>query len=101
MPYLIIIAILAAVGVIRLYVQHRRENVSAEAVDGFLDSLEAIAAPPARGRPVRPRSQQPARRRQGPSPVPRTSSLVLDPERREAARRRIEARRAGRNRLAG
>jgi len=102
MPYLIIIAVVAAVGVVRLYLQHRREKVRVQEVDGFLDSLEAIAAPvSAPARPVPSRGRQPNPRHPGPGAGQRSSSTALDPERRAAARRRIEARRASRSRLAG
>jgi len=102
MPYLIIMAVVAAIGVVRLYLQHRRENVSVHEVDGFLDTLEAIAAPTAApARPVPSRGRRPKPRHPGPAAGPRSFATELDPERRAAARRRIEARRASRNRLAG
>lgn len=102
MPYLIIMAALAAAALTRLYLQHRRESVRVQAVDGFLDSLEAISSSPAGPeRPAVPQRDLQSRRRPQPAPTRRGREVSLDPERRAAARRRIEQRRKARSRLAG
>lgn len=102
MPYLIIIALVAATGLTRLYLQHRRESLRAHEVNGFLDSLEAISAPPPRPTSsVVARRERPARSRPAAAPVRRGREVSLDPDRRAAARLRIEQRRKARSRLAG
>ncbi|MGH2754829.1 MAG: hypothetical protein ACRDLB_10385 [Actinomycetota bacterium] len=113
MVYLVIMFIVAAAGITRLWLQQRKERAHLETVDGFRESLESISATPPRrprvaradgsGRPARPERASagaPAPMRHAPPPtrtaVPRYKPL--DPERRAAAKRRLEARRKARAR---
>jgi hypothetical protein len=95
--YLFIMVLVAGTGITRLWMMQRRQRAHLETVDGFRLSLERISeqtrARPAGGRrmPTRP-SGAPGR----PRPVSRSSSI--DPARRAAAKRRIEARRRARAR---
>lgn len=83
----------AAAGITRLWLQQRRENARLNSVDGFRDSLQKISTPPTRRRRPGVRSQRPA-------PISHAPRTQLDPARREAAKRRIEARRRARQRVA-
>ncbi|MEA2477630.1 MAG: hypothetical protein QOF16_1388 [Actinomycetota bacterium] len=85
MIYLLLLAAIAGVAIARLWIMQRRERSHLETVDGFQKSLERLSSSP--GLSGRPRSVQP-RVRRGPSHRP-----TLDPERRAAAKRRLEARR--------
>lgn len=95
MLYLVIMVVLAAAGITRLWLQQRREGARLDSVDGFREGLQALSAPDKDRTQVR----RPATR-------PQTSRVTrgaqpLDPARREAAKRRIEARRrAARRRVA-
>ncbi|MFP5297931.1 MAG: hypothetical protein ACLGHL_02960 [Actinomycetota bacterium] len=97
MLYLAIMVFVAVVGITRLWLQQRREGARMNSVDGFREGLQALSTPsdvqPAR-RPVRSSPARPtaARTARGPQP--------LDPARREAAKRRIEARRRARRHVA-
>ena len=84
MVYVIILVLVATAAITKLWLGQRRQRATLESVEGFRESLERIATGPGLG-------YARATRRTGPR-GPRT----LDPERREAARRRLEARRAGR-----
>lgn len=84
MVYVVILILVAAAGIAKLYLTQRRQRATLETVEGFRASLERIATDPGLG-------YARATRRSG-SRRPRT----LDPDRREAARRRLEARRAAR-----
>lgn len=102
MIYLVIMFLVAATGLASLWVQQRRERAHLGSVDGFKDSLERLSAAPL-VRPRRrsaspPRAAAPARRRSPSAGHPsgrRTSGRhsSLDPARRAAARKRIDARR--------
>jgi hypothetical protein len=93
--YLIIIVLVAAVGIGRLWWIQRRLATSLQTVDGFRASLERLsgqeAAPPAGAgsREAAPLSTPPDKTSSDPYLEP------LDPERRAAAKRRLEARRRG------
>lgn len=97
MLYLVIMVAVAVAGITRLWLQQRRDSARLNSVDGFREGLEALStqrpagpvARPTRSAAVRPR---PARSARGPQP--------MDPARREAAKRRIEARRRARQRVA-
>ena len=114
-PYLLIMLVVAAAGITRLYLMHRRERSQLNSIDGFRDSLDRIgwhttprrvtARPDIRARavarsasPERPatRSHRSARHHSG-----RSGSNRLDPAKREAAKRRLEARRRGSMRIPG
>lgn len=84
MIYLAIMFVVAAVGMTVLWVQQRRERSHLETVESFQSSMEKIS-PEAGSRPASPRKPV---RRGSPAEANR-----LDPARREAARRRLEARR--------
>lgn len=101
MIYLVIMFLVAGTGLASLWVQQRRTRAHLETVDGFRSSLEALSTapvvrarrrrPPAASRSVAPRraASSPARR----AAPHRSSRDSLDPSRRAAARKRIEARR--------
>jgi hypothetical protein len=97
--YLVIMVVVAAAGIASLWVQQRREKAHLSSVDDFRSSLERISARPvrfARDAGPRRRAQHPQGRTTTPArraPQHRTRG-GLDPERRAAAKRRIEARRA-------
>jgi hypothetical protein len=89
--YLAIFLVVAGGGIASLWLYQRRQRSHFQSVDGFRTSLERISthevvspSSPAVRRPVSVRST--GRRRPEP----------LDPERREAARKRLERRRAAR-----
>lgn len=98
MVYLVIIVVVAAAGILRLWLEQRREQSQLDSIAGFSSTLEAIkprftrsrvrgSAPRAR----RPRSSLAGWLTAGPRP---------EGDRRSVARRRIEARRAvGRHEL--
>lgn len=112
MTYLVIMFLLAGAGIFRLWLMQRRERSHLDSVDGFKAGLEAISADawvPAEKTATtrrtftetavsgRPRGRSSGVARAG-APVgsardgaPRTTTL--DPARREAAKRRLEARR--------
>lgn len=90
MIYLVIFVVVAAGGIGSLWFYQRRERKQLNSVDSFCASLERIS------------TQQlvsPAHIESGPSQVRPGGSRrpePLDPARREAARRRLERRRAAR-----
>ena len=94
MSYLIFMFLLAAAAIARLWMQQRKEQSHQQTVDGFQTALAKISGPhpyarsPRRGAPAARPSV--ARVRTGRQPQP------LDPARREAAKRRLEARRRAR-----
>jgi hypothetical protein len=115
--YLLIVLFVAAAGITRLYLMHRRERSQLNSIDGFRDSLDRIgwhatpkrvaARPDIRARAVAragatertvTRSHRAAGR---PQRTARGTSNRLDPARREAAKRRLEARRRGSLRIPG
>ena len=95
MAYLLIIVVVATVGILRLWLQQRR-LVKAEwrSVNGYRTTLERVSAHPAprlsgaEQRTAIRRNMAPATGSPGPRGV-----TPMDPARREAAKRRIEARR--------
>lgn len=116
MPYLLIMLVVAAAGITRLYLMHRRERSQLSSIDGFRDSLDRIgwhttprrvtARPDIRARavarsaaPERPASR--SHRPQRTHSSSRSGSNRLDPAKREAAKRRLEARRRGSMRIPG
>lgn len=115
MLYLLIVLFVAAAGITRLYLMHRRERSQLNSIDGFRDSLDRIGwhAAPKRvaARPdIRARAE--ARASASELTVTRSHRAAarpqrdgrnnrLDPARREAAKRRLEARRRGSLRIPG
>ncbi|HEV3473291.1 MAG TPA: hypothetical protein VG408_08835 [Actinomycetota bacterium] len=87
MTYLVIFIVVAGAGILALWIHQRRQRSHLGSVDGFRASLERISSSdivvPAK-QVTRPTSVRPKGSRLEP----------LDPVRREAARRRLEARRA-------
>ena len=114
MVYLVIMFIVAAAGITRLWLQQRKERSHLDSVDGFRESLESIqpvyTAPALTERPGRARALRPERAAaSAPTPIRHTAPTrrsaipkhkPLDPERRAAAKRRLEARRKARSRAA-
>ena len=115
MLYLLIVLFVAAAGITRLYLMHRRERSQLNSIDGFRNSLDRIGwhATPKRvaARPdIRARatsraaaSERTVTRSHRAAARPQRSgrSNRLDPARREAAKRRLEARRRGSLRIPG
>ncbi len=95
MIYLVIMVAVAAAGITRLWLQQRRESARMNTVDGFRESLERISSQQGHRteRVVNRSSTRPGMRTTG-RPQP------MDPARRAAAKRRIEARRRARQRVA-
>ncbi|MBW3594687.1 MAG: hypothetical protein KY391_03835 [Actinobacteria bacterium] len=89
MIYIVIMLLVAGAGIGSLWAQQRRQRAHLETSESFRSSLEKIAphANPGPFRRAANAGRRPAGRRQVGRPVP------LDPERREAARARVEARR--------
>jgi hypothetical protein len=114
MVYLVIFLLVAAAGLLRLWIQHRRERSRLRDVDGIMSSLEKLASQEPLG-PVAhshemgapgasSSSRSSAALARAASAEPRgaePSSTALDPQSRRAARARIEARRARRARATG
>ena len=90
MVYLGIFVAVALLGIGGLWVAQQRQLRKTNSVEGFRSSLERISTGPVittkRPGPVAPRPHAGPRRRPAP----------LDPARREAAKRRLEHRRASR-----
>lgn len=85
MTYLIFLVVLASAAIFRLWITQRRAQAHLSTVHTFQDSLEKISTRPARSsRSIPTHSLRPPSRR---------GHRVLEPERRAAAKRRIEARR--------
>jgi hypothetical protein len=104
MIYLVILVLAASVSIGRLWMMQRRQRSHLQTVDGFRSSLQRLSEPatldPVR---VRPAGGPQAAVRRNPAPrriaTPRMAHRrpeKLDPARRAAAKRRIEARRAAR-----
>ena len=89
MIYVVILLLVAGAGIGSLWAQQRRQRAHLETAESFRSSLEKIA-PHAQPGPFR-RATRSGRRPAGGRPLGRP--VPLDPERREAARRRVEARR--------
>ena len=89
MIYVMILLLVAGAALGSLWAQQRRQRAHLETAESFRSSLEKIAphATPGPFRRAARAGRRPSSRRQVGRPVP------LDPERREAARRRVEARR--------
>jgi hypothetical protein len=87
--YLLIMLAVAVVGIGSLVFQQRRQRAHLETVEGFQQSLKAISPEAAPG-PFRAAqvSRRPIRRQKAPG-----RPVALDQTRRDAARRRLEARR--------
>ena len=114
-----IVLLVAVAGITRLYLLHRRERSQLSTIDGFRDSLDRIgwhttprraaARPDVRARAVARSANRPSgaeatitrNHRTSRSPQTGRSSNRLDPARREAAKRRLEARRRGSLRIPG
>ncbi|MGI8774530.1 MAG: hypothetical protein ACR2KQ_05890 [Actinomycetota bacterium] len=85
MTYLIFLVVLASAAILRLWIAQRRAQAHLSTVHNFQDSLEKISV-----RPVRLPRSVPSH---GMRPPSRRGHAALEPERRAAAKRRIEARR--------
>ena len=98
MVYLLIMVMVASAGITRLWLLQRRQRAHLTTVDGFRSSLERISEQ-TRARPAGIRRTGPSRP-QGAVNRPRPISRggAIDPARRAAAKRRIEARRRARSR---
>jgi cell division protein FtsN len=92
--YLLIMLAVAVVGIGSLLFQQRRQRAHLQTVEGFQESLKAISPEAAPG-PFRAArvSRGPARKDKVPG-----RPIALDPTRRDAARRRLEARRRAQSR---
>jgi hypothetical protein len=88
--YLVIMVVVAAVGIGRLWLQQRRQQARLFSVAEFRNGLDKIAAPSAAQPAVADRRPPSPRRR------PTHPAQPMDPARRAAAKRRLEERRAGR-----
>lgn len=99
MVYLIVLALVASVAIGRLWLLQHRQRAHIQTVDGFRASLARLSDA---GRPGFGHHEPSPKRR--PATRVRTSGPArpapLDPTRREAAKRRIAARRASRARAA-
>ena len=95
MVYLVVIVAIAGAGIGRLWWIQRRHATSLQTVDGFRSSLERLSAQQGLS-PDEPVASPTVR-----SSAPRDESAAdpylepLDPARRAAAKRRLEARRRG------
>jgi hypothetical protein len=95
--YLILLLLLGAGGITRLMLAQRRRQSELQTVEGFRTSLEAISGPATmEASPTVNRFDQRRARATGERP-----SSALDPERRAAAKARIEERRAARRNSLG
>ena len=94
MVYLMIMVAIAIAGIGRLWLIQRRHATSLETVEGFRSSLERLSGNPDTS-PVLPETR-PARATDPKNkPVSDPYLEPLDPQRRAAAKRRLEARRRG------
>ncbi|MGH2777106.1 MAG: hypothetical protein ACRDJB_00490 [Actinomycetota bacterium] len=104
MIYLVILVLAASVSIGRLWMMQRRQRSHLQTVDGFRSSLQRLSEPatlaPVRARPAGGRQaavrKNPAPRRIATPRMAHRRPEKLDPARRAAAKRRIEARRAAR-----
>ena len=102
MVYLGILVVVAVAGLLRLWLQQRRERRNVEDLEAVTSSLRRLADRPpvgSSGPPQRTDASRGAGHRSGrviPEPGP---IAPLEGARREAARRRIEERRAARRRV--
>ncbi len=89
MVYLVIMVLVAAVGIGSLLLQQHRQAAHLDSVEGFRESLKKISPESAPGpfHKAQVAARRPQARRTPGRPTP------LDAKRREAARRRLEARR--------
>lgn len=85
MVYLLIMFLVAAAGITRLWLVQRRETAHLATVAGFQESLRTLS------RHTRTRRPIPGRPLRGPRTV--THIAPLDAKRRAEAKRRLEARR--------
>jgi len=102
--YLVILVLAASVSIGRLWMMQRRQRSHLQTVDGFRSSLQRLAErvnlAPIRAQPAARRKvgvrRDPAPRRIATPRMAHRRPEKLDPARRAAAKRRIEARRAAR-----
>lgn len=99
MIYLVIIVLIAAAAITRLWLQQRRERQSLSTVDSFWDGLEKISMPVESWADLEPETPA-VTAAEKPAPPPRKrrpatsrARSEIDPERRAAAKARLEARR--------
>lgn len=110
MIYLVIIVLVAAAGIARLWLLQRRQRQNLSTVDAFWDGLEKISTPTAGWNGLDPEDAAPTSRPVSGGPLEsapisggplesaprrpaRRSSRELDPDRRAAAKARLQARR--------
>ncbi|MFN2390200.1 MAG: hypothetical protein ABR575_11430 [Actinomycetota bacterium] len=96
MGYLMIIVVVGMAGIARLWLLQRRQRGHLETVEGFRSSLEVLSEQSSfyYHRPRRAAGPRSLAGSAGRRPAP------LDPARRAAAKRRLEARRRARSRTA-
>ncbi|HEX3325893.1 MAG TPA: hypothetical protein VHV50_02750 [Actinomycetota bacterium] len=96
MVYLVIIVVIAGAGIGRLWWIQRRHATSLQTVDGFRSSLERLSAQQGLS-PDEPVAAPPTVRSSALGDEPMSDPYLepLDPARRAAAKRRLEARRRG------
>lgn len=94
MIYLVILVVASSLAIGRLWLMQRKQRSHLQTVDGFWNSLECLSEDPA------PRQQRPespvvrrARRARGTLSEAPDRPQPIDPARRQAAKKRIEARR--------
>lgn len=111
MIYLAIIVLVAAAGIARLWLLQHRQRQNLSTVDAFWDGLEKISTPTAGLKGLDPEDAAPRSRpvsggplesapvspggplKSAPRRPARRSSRELDPDRRAAAKARLQARR--------
>jgi hypothetical protein len=91
--YLLVMAVAAAAGVLTLWTQQRRKRAHLDTVEDFKHGLKCLS------RHTRPQGPGYSRRPKTPHLTP-AHLAPLDPKRRAAARRRLEARRRDSARIA-
>lgn len=91
--------LVAAILLANLWWKQRRERAHLMSVEGFQQSLKAIS-PEAKPGPFKKHGKKPVSAKRRPVPQARRSNgrpVRLDPKRRAAARKRLEARRRAEN----
>jgi hypothetical protein len=92
--YLVIMVVIAIAGIGRLWLIQRRHATSLQTVEGFRSSLERLSAN-SEASFVQSEPRPPRTPDQKDMPVYDPYREPLDPQRRAAAKRRLEARRRG------
>lgn len=92
MIYLAIVVIVAGAGILRLWLQQRRQRVKVDDIVGFKSSLERLSEPGRSPAPLTARLSSTSPHEPS-TPAPPPGVAPLDERRRRAAKNRIEARR--------